>query len=233
MRVLRAASVTTLVVLIVVGMGTFRFPLANDLPPLDSSNYNYLSGLSQFSGLGTKKNLEQAKLSFERAAHAGHIQAMNVLGAMYLNGWGEARNPGSAESAREWFDSAATQNYAPAQNNLGIMYLNGWGGEGNRAEAAQLFFDAAQQGYAPAKNNFAILYLNSTEMAEDYDGFSTDNALDWLTQSANADYAAAQNNLAVILLHEWKEDRVARVGDAAVELLQKAANRPMFQRCLT
>jgi localization factor PodJL len=71
------------------------------------------------SGDSVTKDLDQARVWYERAAAGGNVLAMHRLGVMAARGEG-----GPVEPARsiEWFEQAANLGLVDAQFNLGTTY---------------------------------------------------------------------------------------------------------------
>jgi hypothetical protein len=91
------------------------------------------------NGRGTAKNLEQAKVWYERAAALDYPPALNDLGRFYLAGIGGPKN---YVRARTSFEQAAQLGDAKAMNNLGLLYLNGTGVQRD-VQLARLWFERA------------------------------------------------------------------------------------------
>jgi uncharacterized protein len=61
-------------------------------------------GSLYLNGQGVKTDAAAARRWFEKAAAAGHAEAMNNLGFLYVNGRGVKQD---FEAARRWFEKAA------------------------------------------------------------------------------------------------------------------------------
>jgi hypothetical protein len=80
--------------------------------------------------------LEDARAAYDRSDYAttmrilrpladrGNSEAESVVGLLYLNGWGVARDYGRAAM---WYRKAADQGNEAAENNLGTLYNSGQG----------------------------------------------------------------------------------------------------------
>lgn len=113
-------------------------------------------GIVEFYGLRKDPpNPQRAIDLFTRAAEIGYAPAQNILGTLYLTGWGVDQP--SSQSAMKYFEQAADQDYPPAQNNLAVLFWNGWGVERNIERAENLFESASGQGYAPAQSNVGLM----------------------------------------------------------------------------
>ena len=75
----------------------------------------------------------------------GHAEAQYILGNMFVNGRGVAKD--DAEAVR-LYRLAAAQGHAGAQFNMGVMFANGRGVAKDDAEAVRLYLLAAAQGHA-------------------------------------------------------------------------------------
>src|SRR5206468_1463472 len=66
----------------------------------------------------------QARQWYKQAAAQGDAAAQSLLGVLYDQGHGVARN---YMTARQWYEQAAAQGHAKAQINLGVLYVKGRG----------------------------------------------------------------------------------------------------------
>ena len=94
-------------------------------------------------GSGVEKDLEQARLWYQRSAEAGHRMAMHNLAALYAGGeMGEQE----FELAAEWFGKAAERGMTDSQFNLGMLYARGLGVEQDFEQSYKWFALAAMSG---------------------------------------------------------------------------------------
>ena len=93
------------------------------------------------------KNLEEAKLWYQRSADAGNRMAMHNLAALYASG---QLGDQEFESAAEWFTKAANLGMTDSQFNLGMLYARGLGVEQNFETSYKWFSLAARSGDADA-----------------------------------------------------------------------------------
>ena len=121
---------------------------------------------------------------FRHLAEQGYAEAQFILGIMYDNGKGVAKD---AAEAAKWFRRAAEQGHAKAQFNLGIMYARGEGVAEDGAEAAKWFRRAAEQGYAEAQFILGIMYDNGEGVPKD-----VTEAVKWFRRAAEQGNAEAQ-----------------------------------------
>ena len=97
-------------------------------------------------------------------AEEGDAEAQNILGWMYENGRGVARD---YVEAIKWYLLAADSELADAQNNLGRMYENGWGVAQDYEKAVRRYRRAAETRDATAQNNLGRMYENGWGVAQD------------------------------------------------------------------
>ena len=110
---------------------------------------------------------------FWAMAERVNAEAQTVLGYMYAEGLGVARDP---EEAVKWYRMAAKQGIAEAQNNLGKLYENGDGVAQDYIEALKWYRMAAEQGLALAQHNLGVMYAKG-------DGVDQDNELAYVWYS--------------------------------------------------
>ncbi len=103
--------------------------------------------------------------AYEEAAKKGDIRAQIVLGYLYLNGEGVAKN---YVQAIRWYRSAASQGDVVAQFNLGNIYDRGRGVARDPSEAAGWFKKAARQGLPIAQYNLALMFYSGDGVIQDY-----------------------------------------------------------------
>ena len=140
------------------------------------------------------KDERAAFACFLSAAKAGDIDATNMLGRCYENGWGTARD--FAQAARH-YAIAAEAGHAWAQYNLGHLLLDGNGVARDRDAAFAWYARAAAQGHERAMNLVA-------RCCEEGWGCPRDPAAarEWYRRSAEAGYFRGAYNYATILVAE-------------------------------
>ena len=122
-----------------------------------------LSCASRQTELETKL-LQETTAETKAEAEKGDATAQFLLGYMYANGQGVAKD--GAEAVK-WYRKAADQGYAPAQAYLGDMYKYGQGVAKDEAQAVEWYRLAADQGDAKAQNNLGVMYANGEGVAKD------------------------------------------------------------------
>ncbi len=101
----------------------------------------------------------------KKDAESGDAKAQFVLGVMYQNGHGVAKD--SAEAVK-WYRLAADQGLADAQFVLGVMYHTGQGVPQDYAEAMKWYRLAADQGHPDAQFALGMMYYNGQVVPQDY-----------------------------------------------------------------
>jgi uncharacterized protein len=116
------------------------------------------------SGLGLKKDHEEAVRWFRKAADRGDGPAMNSLGVAYSLGQGVKKDP--VEAAR-WYRKAADEGGAMAMTNLGSLYYEGRGVKKDPEEAVRWFRKAIEKGNTLAMKNLAAAYHEGQGVKKD------------------------------------------------------------------
>lgn len=162
-----------------------------------------------------------AKKLAEAAAEKGEPAAHTLLGKLYAEGLGVARD--DALAAR-WYARGADLGDVEAAFSLGVMMAEGQTVKKDRTTAAELFEKAARKGHPYANYNLALLFLRGDGKPE-----NPYRAVMHLRYAAEQGIAAAQFDLATLYLtgHGVKADayeasrwlhRAAEQGFAAAEL---------------
>lgn len=178
----------------------------------------YDEGLAAYN----KGDYQSAWQELKPLAENGSVNAQNVLGVMYENGFGVEKNEVQAirwyrqaaeqndvhaqynfghlldtsknyVAALKWFRKAADQGSAAAQFSIGVYYANGWGVEKDEGMAFQWYVASAAQGDNEAQNNLGWMYQNGLGVTRDFE-----KALQLYELSAKQGYKLAINNLAVL-----------------------------------
>lgn len=111
------------------------------------------------------KDYHEAFKWIEKSAEKGVDMAQNLLGYMFMNGWGCPQN---YEKALFWYSKSANHGNDQAMNNIGYMYLNGYGVGIDYNEAKQWYEKAAEQGNAIAYYNIGDMYESGIGVKKDY-----------------------------------------------------------------
>lgn len=131
-----------------------------------------------------KKDYATAFKEFRPLAQAGDAQAQMLMGLMYDNGLGTARN---ATEAFHWYKQAADQGVARAQFNVGQLYEAGDGVARDDAEALRWFAKAADNGFAEAQYRYGLALSEDRLLPRDNVA-----AYQWLDLAANQPVRGAE-----------------------------------------
>ena len=185
-----------------------------------------------------------------KAAEGGEPTAHTLVGRIYADGLGTARN---APLAAKWYARGAELGDAEAMFAYGVMLAEGSGIDKDRAGAARHFEAAAQRRHTLANYNLALMFLTGDGKPENphrafahmrfaaeagvvtaqYDlgtmyaiGQGTDanafEAAKWIGKAANAGHVEAQIDYAVILFRGHGVPVDAKKG---AELFRRAAEK--------
>jgi TPR repeat protein len=137
----------------------FRTPVPAPVPALPVRMANASPAAEALWQRGTayydRNDFRNAFALYSQAAALGHPRAMAVLGTMYHDGEGVAKNPGQAV---KWYTQAAMLGNRGAQYSLGAMYEDGDGVAKNVPKAAQLYEASARQGLPEAQFALGLSY---------------------------------------------------------------------------
>ncbi len=154
-------------------------PVAASQPPTAAADYD--AGMT----LGRSGDYAAAFPLIQRAADAGHRDAMYVLGTMYSQGQGVTQ---SRATARLWFERAAVLGHAQAAYNLGIHHDQGLDTPVDPTRALGWYVRGAELGDAQSAYNAGHLYLQTGSTAA-----TLANAFRHFLQAAEAGLPRAQN----------------------------------------
>ena len=103
----------------------------------------------------TKKNYAAAFPILVEVANAGHPRAQALLGRIYQEGLGRAKD---YKQAAEWYGKAAAQGHRMALFSLGNLYFEGDGVAKDQVKAIQLYQQSANHGYDQAEFILGLSY---------------------------------------------------------------------------
>ena len=104
---------------------------------------NIGSAASTRAATASTKDLDTAKLWYERAAEAGNRMSMHNLAALYAGG---QLGKQQFDSAAKWFEEAANRGLTDSQFNLGMLYARGLGVPQSLEDSFKWFGIAALSG---------------------------------------------------------------------------------------
>jgi len=138
----------------------------------------------------TAQDYETALRLLPPLAEGGDAAAQNMLGVLYLQGWGAAQDRGAALS---WFRKSADLGDPKGAYNLGRMYDNGWGVTKDLGEAAKWYRISADKNYALGQSILGALYATGEGVPQDYA-----EAMKWYRLAADQGEAEAQRRLGLM-----------------------------------
>ncbi len=121
-----------------------------------SADLGYAKAQSRYAyaldkGKGVDKDIDQAKIWYEKAAIQGSESSQFRLGNIY-------RKDGDYKPALKWLQKAANAGNAAAQNNVGYMYKKGMAtGWGDPDEALKWYTMAAEGGNKVGQYNVCLI----------------------------------------------------------------------------
>lgn len=131
------------------------------LAPAGAALADFKSGLAAYN----KGDFETAAKDWQGPAEQGHVQALNGLGFLYMNGQGVAQDD---TRALGYFLLAAKRDFTAAQYNAGILYSRIKGAMRNQRKATEWIEKAAKQGHVGARYQLAGRYENGTGVKRDF-----------------------------------------------------------------
>jgi len=175
----------------------------------------YEVGKCYLSGLGVKRNQEEAINWFHKAAEQGDAEAQENVADLYYNS-GKASKQDELESIK-WYRKAAEQGNARAQYMLGIIYSKEQGAAQDKDEALKWFRMAADQGHVQAQFRLGSEYYDRFYLNGQKDEDRTE-AIKWLQKIINTPLVPGEiryGNVDALLKNLSEMDEV-------VSLLKKA-----------
>ncbi|GKS57826.1 hypothetical protein YTPLAS18_13530 [Nitrospira sp.] len=103
----------------------------------------------------TKKDYAAAFPILVEVANAGHPRAQALLGRIYQEGLGRAKD---YKQAAEWYGKAAAQGHRAALFSLGNLYFEGDGVPKDQVKAIHLYQQSADKGYDQAEFILGLSY---------------------------------------------------------------------------
>jgi TPR repeat protein len=184
-----------------------------------------VSMLQDQMDIDTKK---EAIFVFQTGAEHGSAGSMSILGLIYANGFGVAKD---YAKAHDWFEKAAAKDNMDAMYNLGRLYQLGQGVTKDYAKARDWFEKAANRGDAIAMTNLGMLYVLGGGVPQDYSkarelfekAAATDDAAPMvnLGRLYNLDRRVAKDYVKDAKARDWFEKAVAQGGVNAKMALER------------
>lgn len=149
-------------------------------------------------GHGIKKDTILAFKWFKISANNGYLQAINMLGRCYENGWGCEVN---YTKAAHYYQLAANKGLNWGMYNYANLLIKGKGVDKNLAKAFGLYYKAAQMGHAKSMNLVGRFYEEGWLVEADLE-----TAINWYRRSASAGDFRGQCSYASVLTAQGKVD---------------------------
>ncbi len=102
---------------------------------------------------------------YKKFAKNGSPDAQEILGYLYLNGYGVAVD---TEMASRWFKKAANQGQAGAKASLAFMYIRGQGKKQDVERGVNMLAKLANNKVPQAATQLGILFAQGQYVAQDY-----------------------------------------------------------------
>jgi len=125
----------------------------------------YSIGRMLEQGRGTRKDLAQAFIWYQRAAEKGNTKAEYHLGYMHLQGSGTKPN---LEQAYRYLMNAAQKGHSRAQYYIGRMFQTGEGANQNLELAKHWYQLAVDGGFTPAQKSLDEMTTDASDMARKF-----------------------------------------------------------------
>lgn len=186
----------------------------------NSAKYLYNQGLRYYYCPQEQMDIAKTIHYWERAAHAGSVEAAYGLGLLYE--MGELVPENSAE-ALKWFGRAAELGDMYAQYTVGIYLNEGFGCQPNPDEALKMLKLAARQNYAPAMRQIGIILESRIKEPGKKTYKAYQEVVDWYSMAARLNDAVAQYLLANIHF-DGKGGYFRSLGKAVMLYKQSAEN---------
>lgn len=149
-------------------------------------------------GYGIKQDPILAFQWFKYAANTGDLQAINMVGRCYENGWGCSVN---YKQAVYYYQLAASQKLNWGQYNLANLLIKGYGIAKDLVKAFDLYCLAARTGHAKSMNLVGRFYEEGWVVKA-----NLEIATDWYRRSASAGDFRGQCSYASVLTGQGRID---------------------------
>ena len=172
-------------------IGADEFRRIRSAATFGSTRAQILLGQMHVDGNGVPRSRTEGRRWFEKAAAAGSVDGLNMVGRCHEFGWG---GPVDLAKAAECYRAAAMRRHAWAQFNLASLLHDGRGVVTDRRQACAWFVRAARAGHAKAANMLGHYreegWLHRPNLAA---------AFRWYTRAARGGDFRGQFNLARLL----------------------------------
>jgi TPR repeat protein len=182
-------------------------------------------GIMTLTGLpGLNRNVAEGRAYLERAAKAGEISALRVLGEGYLSGWIGSIDPARAAT---YLRAASDRGDLQSIFRLAESYFVGRGMAQDHKEAERLFVLAAEKGHAEAQ-----AMLGTWRLFPYLSGVSADpaDALQWLERAAAQGEPHAMENLGLFYVEYGKRSGQQDV-PRGVDIFRQCTEQTLHGAC--
>jgi TPR repeat protein len=162
-----------------------------------------------------KKNYSEAAVWYKKAFENGNKNVANILGCLYLEGYGVTKN---YSEAFKLYKIGIENGDTWSMFNTGLMYEKGLGVKQDYTLALDWYRKAAEKGNELAMRTIGNKYCNGQGVKEDFA-----IAYSWYQKAAEKGDVSAMNNLGNLLY--FKRKGVNRDRDKAREWYKKAAEK--------
>ncbi|KAI9313179.1 hypothetical protein BX666DRAFT_746639 [Dichotomocladium elegans] len=162
----------------------------------ENTHVNYLAGLLLIKGIGVSRDLEKGKALLELAAEAGCGEAAYELGRVCGDRYSFSLD--DPPKSLHWYERAVALGETKAYVDLAYLSFNGQGeegtdGRGTTTLSSSAALEYAKRGAEETKDRFCQYILGHLAS-------TPEEAITWLTESAQQDFALAIEELASIYM---------------------------------
>ncbi len=145
-----------------------------------------------YYGIGAPKNVHKAFKLYLKAAERGDVDAMFIVGGLYMQGQGTSVNQAEAF---KWLYNAAINGRSSkeSQSILAKFFISGKNVPQNYSEALHWYERAANNGDPEAQSELGFFYFTGKFVDKDYE-----KARYWFDIAAKNGYSLAQYNMGIL-----------------------------------
>ncbi len=162
--------------------------------PLSALSTETLTATAQkyYYGIGAPKNIHKAFKLYLKAAEKGDVDAMLIVGGLYMQGQGTSVNQAEAF---KWLYKAAINGRSSkeSQRIIAQFFISGKNAPQNYSEALHWYKRAANNGDSEAQSELAFLYFSGKFVGKDYE-----KAFYWFDIAAKNGFPVAQYNMGIL-----------------------------------
>lgn len=173
-----------LILLALFSVFTWNVARANETIMSAARKYYY--------GTGAPQNMGRAFMLYRKAANDGNVNAMFIVGGMYMKGIG---TPVNRSQAFRWLYKAAEEGKSSKESEriLAEFFITGSNVPQNFKEALHWYKQAAESGDQEAQSELGFLYFSGRGNDRDFK-----KARYWFEKAARKGYSLAQYNMGIL-----------------------------------